>query len=120
MLRHKHSANDDLILQMSLTAKTRKHLATLAPRQAAQDELTFNESGIDRSSEFIAKAATVRHRLEWAGSGIQKTKRTLLSEMELANHESPILRIFLEAARSKVVVVRSQRRRRAGDDGFRT
>ncbi|MCP3368777.1 hypothetical protein [Bradyrhizobium cajani] len=76
MLRHKSSANDDLILQMSLTAKTRNHLATLAPRQTAQDELTFDESGIDRSSEFIAKAATVRHRLEWAGSGIQKTKRT--------------------------------------------
>ncbi|WP_407114323.1 hypothetical protein [Bradyrhizobium sp. LMG 9283] len=59
---------------MSLTAKTRKHLATLGPRQEAQDELVFNEFGIDR--EFIAKLATVRHRLARARSGIQKTKRT--------------------------------------------
>lgn len=104
---------------MSLMAKTRKHFATLAPRQTAQDELTFDESGIDRSSEFIAKAATMRHRLEWARSGIQKTKRTIVRN-GLANHKSPILRICLEAGRSKVVVVRSQRGRRAGDDGFRT
>ncbi|MGY3034231.1 DNA-binding MarR family transcriptional regulator [Bradyrhizobium sp. USDA 4354] len=76
LLRHKSSANDARVPQMLLTAKTRKHLATLAPRQAAQDELTFDESGVDRSSEFIAKAATMRHRLERARSGIQKTKRT--------------------------------------------
>ncbi|WGR73250.1 MULTISPECIES: MarR family transcriptional regulator [unclassified Bradyrhizobium] len=75
LLRHKSSANDARNVQM-LTAETRKHLARLAPRQAAQDELAFDECGIDRSSEFIAKAATVRHRLERARSGIKKTKRT--------------------------------------------
>ncbi|WP_092303352.1 hypothetical protein [Bradyrhizobium sp. Ghvi] len=74
--RHKSSARDARIGQMSLTAKTRKHLATLAPRAAVQDELAFDESGVDRSSEFITKPATVRHRLERARSGIQKTKRT--------------------------------------------
>ncbi|MEK9284538.1 hypothetical protein MTR72_33705 [Bradyrhizobium sp. ISRA442] len=75
LLRHKSSANDARNVQM-LTAETRKHLAPLAPRQAAQDELAFDECGIDRSSELIAKAATVRHRLERARSGIKKTKRT--------------------------------------------
>jgi len=73
---HKSSASDARIVQMSLTAKTRKHLATLAPRQEAQDELAFDEFGVDRSSEFIGKLATVRHRLERARSGIQKTKCT--------------------------------------------
>ncbi|SCB54861.1 hypothetical protein GA0061098_103139 [Bradyrhizobium shewense] len=74
LMRHNSSAKDARIQQMSLTAKT-LHLATLAPRQAAQDELAFDESGVDRSSERTAKPATVRHRLERARSGIQKTKR---------------------------------------------
>ncbi|MGY3473778.1 MarR family transcriptional regulator [Bradyrhizobium ottawaense] len=65
-LRRKSSASDARIVQMSLTAKTRKHLATLAPRQKARDELAFDEFGVDRSSEFIAKLITVRHRLERA------------------------------------------------------
>ncbi|MBB4264079.1 hypothetical protein [Bradyrhizobium sp. CIR3A] len=47
-LRRKSSASDARIGQMSLTAKTRKHLATLAPRQEARDELAFDEFGVDR------------------------------------------------------------------------
>lgn len=76
LLRHKSSANDVRIGRMLLTAKTRNHFATLEPRQAALDELAFDESGVDRSSEFIANAATVRLRLERARAGIQKIKRT--------------------------------------------
>lgn len=66
---------------MSLTAIMSKHLAS---GQAAQDELAFDESGVVRSSEFIAKRARVRRRVAGVRSGIQKTKPRL-SETELAN-----------------------------------
>ncbi|WP_375784686.1 MarR family winged helix-turn-helix transcriptional regulator [Bradyrhizobium sp. Pha-3] len=79
-LRRKSSASDARVVQMSLTAKTRKHLSTLAPRQEALDELAFDEFGVNGSSEFITKLAAVRHRLEKARhesrSGVLRTKRT--------------------------------------------
>jgi DNA-binding MarR family transcriptional regulator len=75
LLRRKSSANDARRTDVA-DGQTRKHLATLEPRQAALDELAFDESGVDRSSEFIPRAATLRLRLERARSGIQKIKRT--------------------------------------------
>ncbi|MGY3533352.1 DNA-binding MarR family transcriptional regulator [Bradyrhizobium embrapense] len=70
-LRRKPSTADARVVQMSLTAKTRKHLASLTPREEAQDIQAFDEFGPDGSSEFITGLAAVRHRLEKARSGIQ-------------------------------------------------
>ncbi|MCP3416251.1 MULTISPECIES: MarR family winged helix-turn-helix transcriptional regulator [Bradyrhizobium] len=78
-LRRKHCASDARVVQMTLTAKTRKRLLTLAPQQQALDELA-SEFGASGSSEFITKLAAIRHRLEkvrrQSGSGLPKTKRT--------------------------------------------
>ncbi|QOZ24228.1 MarR family transcriptional regulator [Bradyrhizobium sp. CCBAU 51753] len=78
-LRRKHCASDARVVQMTLTAKTRKRLASMA-RQEALDEFDSGEFGVDGSSEFIAKLAAVRHRLERIRrenrSGLPKTKRT--------------------------------------------
>ncbi|MCC8940257.1 MarR family transcriptional regulator [Bradyrhizobium sp. Arg62] len=76
-LRRKSCASDARVVQMWLTAKTRKHFASLAPREA-QDELALDEFGVDGSSEFIAKLATLRHRLEKTRSGIQRAKRSIV------------------------------------------
>lgn len=81
-LRRRSCASDARVVQMTLTAKTRKHLATLAPRQEALGELAFDEFGVDGSSEFVTKLATVRHRLEKvrheSRSGAPRTKRTIV------------------------------------------
>ncbi|MGY4407877.1 MarR family winged helix-turn-helix transcriptional regulator [Bradyrhizobium sp. USDA 3315] len=79
-LRRKHCASDARVVQMTLTAKTRKRLLTFAPQQQALDELASDEFGVSGSSEFITKLAAIRHRLEkvrrQSGSGLPKTKRT--------------------------------------------
>ncbi|MGX1350866.1 DNA-binding MarR family transcriptional regulator [Bradyrhizobium elkanii] len=80
-LRRKHCASDARVVQMTLTAKTRKRLASLAGQEAL-DELASDEFGVNGSSEFIAKLAAVRRRLEKvyreSGSGLSKTKRTFV------------------------------------------
>ncbi|MGY3573380.1 MarR family winged helix-turn-helix transcriptional regulator [Bradyrhizobium sp. USDA 4504] len=79
-LRRKHCASDARVVQMTLTAKTRKRLLTLAPQQQGLDELASDEFGVSGSNEFITKLAAVRHRLEKVRresvSGLPKTKRT--------------------------------------------
>ncbi|WP_431016675.1 MarR family transcriptional regulator [Bradyrhizobium pachyrhizi] len=79
-LRRKHCASDARVVQMTLTAKTRKGLLTLATQQQALDELASDEFGVSGSSEFITKLAAIRHRLEkvrrQSGSGLPKTKGT--------------------------------------------
>ncbi|MGY4158263.1 DNA-binding MarR family transcriptional regulator [Bradyrhizobium sp. USDA 4461] len=79
-LRRKHCASDARIVQMTLTSKTRKRLATLAPQQQALDELASD----DGSSEFITKLAAVRLHLEKvrreSGPGLPKTKRTTVRD----------------------------------------
>ncbi|WP_205751544.1 MarR family winged helix-turn-helix transcriptional regulator [Bradyrhizobium sp. 6(2017)] len=80
--RKSSSANDARVVQISLTANTREHLATLVPRQQALDELALDELGLKVSSEFIGGLATLRHSLEKAchqsRSGVLRTKRTIV------------------------------------------
>ncbi|MFB9263119.1 MarR family winged helix-turn-helix transcriptional regulator [Bradyrhizobium erythrophlei] len=65
-LRRKSSTSDARVVQMSLTDKAHKHLASVATQQEALDEFVFGEFGISDFNEFVSKLAAIRHRLEKA------------------------------------------------------
>jgi DNA-binding MarR family transcriptional regulator len=65
-LRRKTSASDARVVQMSLTDKTRKHLAGLAARQEALNEFIFEEFDHRDLADFTAKLAALKTRLEKA------------------------------------------------------
>jgi len=66
-MRRKTSPDDARVVQMSLTDKTYKHIASLASQQEALNEFIFAEFGDDRElMEFTGKLAALKNRLEKA------------------------------------------------------
>jgi DNA-binding MarR family transcriptional regulator len=65
-MRRKTSLEDARIVQMSLTDKTYKHIASLASQQEALNEFIFAEFGDRELMEFAGKLASLRERLEKA------------------------------------------------------
>jgi len=65
-LFRKASTNDARVVQMSLTDKTRKHLASLAAQQDALNDFIFEEFNDRELGEFTGKLAAVKNRLEKA------------------------------------------------------
>lgn len=65
-LRRKASATDGRVVQMSLTDKTRKHLAGLAAQQDALNDFIFEEFGDRDLVDFTEKLVTLKTRLEKA------------------------------------------------------
>ena len=65
-VRRKSSSEDARIVQMSLTDKTYKHLASLAAQQEALNEFIFAEFGERALDEFTDKLAALQSRLEKA------------------------------------------------------
>jgi DNA-binding MarR family transcriptional regulator len=65
-LRRKTSSSDARVVQMSLTDKTRKHLAGLAERQEALNEFIFEEFDHRELADFTGKLAALKTRLEKA------------------------------------------------------
>jgi DNA-binding MarR family transcriptional regulator len=65
-LRRKPSATDARVVQMSLTDKTRKHLAGLSARQDALNEFIFEEFDHRDLADFTGKLAALKNRLEKA------------------------------------------------------
>jgi DNA-binding MarR family transcriptional regulator len=66
LLRRKPSPTDARVVQMSLTDKTYKHLATLTAQHEAINEFIFAEFGEDELMEFTSKLAALKNRLEKA------------------------------------------------------
>jgi MarR family transcriptional regulator, organic hydroperoxide resistance regulator len=65
-VRRKSSSEDARIVQMSLTDKTYKHLASLAAQQEALNEFIFAEFDGGALEEFTDKLAALQSRLEKA------------------------------------------------------
>jgi DNA-binding MarR family transcriptional regulator len=65
-MRRKASEDDARIVQMSLTDKSYKHIASLASRQEALNEFIFAEFGDRELAEFTGKLASLAKRLERA------------------------------------------------------
>jgi DNA-binding MarR family transcriptional regulator len=65
-IRRKTSTEDARIVQMSLTDKTYKHLASLAAQQEALNEFIFSEFDDRELSELTDKLAALQNRLEKA------------------------------------------------------
>jgi MarR family transcriptional regulator, organic hydroperoxide resistance regulator len=65
-MRRKTSAEDARIVQMSLTDKTYKHIASLASQQDALNEFIFAEFNDRELGEFNTKLASLTKRLEKA------------------------------------------------------
>jgi MarR family transcriptional regulator, organic hydroperoxide resistance regulator len=65
-MRRKTSLDDARVVQMSLTDKTYKHIASLASQQDALNEFIFAEFGDRELMEFTGKLASLRERLEKA------------------------------------------------------
>jgi len=65
-LRRKTSASDARVVQMSLTDKTRKHLAELAEKQDALNEFIFQEFDHRDLADFTSKLAALKTRVEKA------------------------------------------------------
>ena len=65
-LRRKTSTEDARIVKMSLTDKTRKHLATLASQQETLNEFIFAEFSNSEMTELTDKLGTLKRRLEKA------------------------------------------------------
>jgi DNA-binding MarR family transcriptional regulator len=65
-MRRKTSEDDGRIVQMSLTDKTYKHIASLASQQEALNEFIFAEFGDRELTEFTGKLALLKDRLEKA------------------------------------------------------
>ncbi len=65
-IRRKTSTEDARIVQMSLTDKTYKHLASLAAQQEALNEFIFSELDDREISELTDKLAALQNRLEKA------------------------------------------------------
>jgi MarR family transcriptional regulator, organic hydroperoxide resistance regulator len=65
-VRRKTSTEDGRIVQMSLTDKTYKHLASLAAQQEALNEFIFSEFDDRELGELTDKLAALQNRLEKA------------------------------------------------------
>ena len=65
-LRRKTSTEDARIVQMSLTDKTYKHLASLASQQEALNDFIFAEFDDRQLDELTDKLSTLKNRLEKA------------------------------------------------------
>jgi len=65
-MRRKTSEDDARIVQMSLTDKTYKHIASLASQQEALNEFIFAEFSDRELTEFTGKLAMLKNRLEKA------------------------------------------------------
>lgn len=65
-VRRKTSSEDARIVQMSLTDKTRKHLANLASQQESLNEFIFAEFGERELNDLTGKLGTLKRRLEKA------------------------------------------------------
>jgi Transcriptional regulators len=65
-VRRKTSTEDARIVQMSLTDKTYKHLASLAAQQEALNEFIFSELDDRELGELTDKLAALQNRLEKA------------------------------------------------------
>src|ERR1700730_17063053 len=65
-LRRKTSTEDARIVQMSLTDRTYKHLASLAAQQEALNEFIFTELDDRELGELTDKLAALQNRLEKA------------------------------------------------------
>jgi DNA-binding MarR family transcriptional regulator len=65
-MRRKASEDDARIVQMSLTDKSYKHIASLASQQEALNEFIFAEFGGRELMEFTGKLASLAKRLERA------------------------------------------------------
>src|SRR5215467_3044632 len=65
-VRRKNSTEDARIVNMSLSDKTYKHLASLASQQEALNEFIFSEFTAGEISDLTAKLASLKKRLEKA------------------------------------------------------
>lgn len=65
-LRRRPSATDARVVQMSLTDRTYKHLASLAAQQEALDEFIFEEFDDRALTEFTDRLTALKNRLEKA------------------------------------------------------
>jgi DNA-binding MarR family transcriptional regulator len=65
-MRRKTSEEDARVVQMSLTDKSYKHIASLASQQEALNEFIFAELGDRELTEFTDKLALLKNRLEKA------------------------------------------------------
>jgi len=65
-LRRKTSTEDARIVQMSLTDKTYKHLASLASQQEALNDFIFAEFDDQQLDEITSKLSALKNRLEKA------------------------------------------------------
>jgi MarR family transcriptional regulator, organic hydroperoxide resistance regulator len=65
-LRRKTSADDARVVQMSLTDKTYKHLASLASHQETLNAFIFAEFDNSELEDFTGKLAALQNRLEKA------------------------------------------------------
>jgi len=65
-LRRKTSSEDARIVQMSLTDKTYKHLASLAAQQEALNEFIFAELSDKQFNDLIGTLTGLKNRLEKA------------------------------------------------------
>ena len=65
-IRRKPSSEDARIVNMSLTDKTYKHLASLASHQDSLNEFIFAEFGAKELDELTAKLAALKRRMERA------------------------------------------------------
>src|SRR5260370_2247473 len=65
-MRRKTSQDDARVVQMSLTDKSYKHIASLASRQEALNDFIFAEFGDRELTELTAKLTSLKNRLEKA------------------------------------------------------
>jgi DNA-binding MarR family transcriptional regulator len=66
LLRRKPSPTDARVVRMSLTDKTRKHLANLSAQLDAINAFVFEEFAENELAEFTGKLAALKNRLEKA------------------------------------------------------
>ncbi|WP_349642867.1 MarR family winged helix-turn-helix transcriptional regulator [Bradyrhizobium japonicum] len=65
-LRRKPCTRDGRVVQLSLTDKTSKHLASIAAQQEALDEFVFGDFGTGELTEFADRLTALRNRLKLA------------------------------------------------------
>ena len=65
-MRRKTSPDDARVVQMSLTDKTYKHIASLASQQEALNDYIFAEFSDRELTEFTGKLTSLKNRLEKA------------------------------------------------------
>jgi DNA-binding MarR family transcriptional regulator len=65
-MRRRTSQDDARVVQMSLTDKTYKHIASLAPQQEALNDFIFAEFSDRELTEFTGKLTSLKNRLEKA------------------------------------------------------